>query len=114
MPVVVDFSLAKHEDGVLLVRMSPPVNVGGQTLRFSVSRRHGSDAPFLVKFAASGYGGGQSGVTVTDSGLGAFGVQLYGSEFSGKDPQNYAYKVERMDSGSRTQYTVGYLLLGPG
>lgn len=106
-----DFSLARFEDGVLVVNMQPPQAVGGWQLEFTLSHRPGGESGLAVKSAASGYGGGQSGITILDSGAGRFSVAITSRDTSGLAPKNYSTRTERLDSGSRTVLAQGTLTL---
>lgn len=113
MPVLGTFSLVRYEDGVLTIQMSPPVPVGGQEVRFRLSKRLGSETPIMEKFVASGYNA-VSGIDVVNSGAGIFNIPIYGlPEMSGKEYGNYAFTLERMTSGSRTCFAEGFLTLEP-
>jgi len=113
MPVQADVYLAKFEDGVLTVDMNPPVNVGGWSARFLVQKRFGGLSGLIRKDVASGYGGGQSGITVVNSGQGSFNIALNGRDTSGMDLGVYSYAFERLDSGNRTVLSEGHLVLLP-
>lgn len=119
MPEYKDFSLGALENGALIMSVEPPTGVGGLAIQFTQGRRF----PFAVlsgavvsglitKSCASGYGGGASGITVTDSGQGRISVALGPLDVSGSlEPGCYAYQIERLDSGSRTVYLCGYRLV---
>lgn len=114
MPLYADFALARYEDGVLTIVMTPPVSIGGQTIEFVMGKRFGSQTPFVTKVVASGFNGA-SGITITDSGVGRMNVNLFATpDMSGREENNYAWSVKRIDSGYHTTYVQGYLVLGPG
>ena len=81
-----------------------------------VARRFGSDdiSGLITKTCASGFGAGQSGITILNSGQGQFQVSLRAQDSSGLLWGCYQYAAERMDSGSRTILTKGHLILAPG
>ena len=115
MSVQIDFGLFRFEDGVLSVEMVPAVSIAGWRLQYTQWKRFqntsGSTSGIITKMAASGFGGGQSGITITNSGQGRFNVALFATDMSGSpgpDPGEYYYKVERMDSGFRQVLTEGY------
>lgn len=112
MPVLADFSLVKFEDGVLTVGLQPAVPIGGWDMRVTFTKRHGQVSGYFTKCVASGYSAA-SGVSIVNSGNGVFSVTLDSVDTSGLEYGNYAYTVERMDSGHRTVLTEGYLLLTP-
>ena len=101
----------QYADGILVIQMQPPTNIGGQEFVFKVANRFGSEAPFLTKSTASGYGAGQSGITVFNSGQGTLNIRLNAVDFSGRDPINYATWTNRQDSGQQTPVTRGFLTL---
>lgn len=115
MPALADFNLYKYEDGLLTVPLRPPAAVGGWDIRFTVTLRQGADSSgLIVKSVASGYGGGASGISVLNSGQGVLQVTIRAQDTSGLQPGPYAFAIERLDSGSRTPLTRGFLLLGGG
>jgi hypothetical protein len=105
-----DFQLLKYEDGALVINMAPPIPIGGWTLQFAATRRFGSTSGLIVKNSASGYNG-VSGITVMNSGQGQFQIAIYESDTSGLLPGNYAYTVQRQDSGEASVLAQGYLSL---
>ena len=123
MAVLADITFAKWEDGTLTVGMAPAVAIGGWALRAQIAHRFGGMSGvggnsgqhpgILIASAASGYGGGQSGITVTNSGQGQFNVSVPSVTFSGFDPGNYAFDVSRMDAGFRTVISEGYFIVTP-
>ena len=112
MPVIVDFSLGKMEDGTLIVSMSPPTSIGGADIRFQVSKRFGSTSGLILKSVSSGYNN-VSGINVTSSGDGRMSITINSPDTSGMDYGNYAYSLERFTSGSRSIITEGYLMVLP-
>lgn len=113
MPALQDFTIAKNEDGTLTISTAPPVAVGGWEVEFNLSKRFGSDTPYIRKSAASGYYAGQSGITVANPVQGVFNVRLNSVNTSGLEFGNYAYAFSRLNSGSRTVLSEGYMLLSP-
>lgn len=114
MPVLTDFDLNRYEDGLLVVNVNPAVPIGGWSIQFLAERRFGgSSGGLIVKSAASGYGGGASGITILSSGGGQFRVQIDSADTSGRDPGDYAFSINRLDSGSRTLISQGYMRLMP-
>lgn len=111
MPIYSDFPLARYEDGVLTIVLTPPEPIGGKTIEFVVAHRFGGD-PFVTKSVASGYNA-VSGIEVTDSGAGVMSIPLFGTvDLSGQPAKNYAWECLRVDSGYRTIYAQGYVVLG--
>lgn len=113
MPVLNDFAFTRYDDGILTMPMVPPVAVGGWNVQFKVQHRFGGISGLIVKSMASGFSG-VSGITVTNSGNGVFNIALNSADTSGMEYGNYSFAVERLDSGSRTLLSEGYLILLPG
>jgi|ERR1700738_2969774 len=111
MPILIDYTLGKNEDGTLSISMVPQTNIGGWNILFTQTKRIGG-TPIITKSVASGFNG-MSGITITNSGNGTFNVALLGSEMSGQDPGNYAFKIERLDSGAATIISTGFRLANP-
>lgn len=112
MPTNTDFQLGKMEAGTLTVYMAPPVAVGGWTVEFKVQKYFGDSSGLIQKYLASGLNGA-SGITVTNSGQGVFAIDLQKINTSGLPFGNYAYTVERTDSGQETILSIGYMLITP-
>ena len=112
MPTYVDYSLAKYEDGVLTLELQPPVAVGGWTLRYTETKRFGGLSGSVYKWAASGFNN-VSGINVVNSGQGIMKITINSPDSSGRDFGNYAFVVERVDSGHRTVLAEGYHKMGP-
>src|SRR5207244_2422510 len=104
MPVHANFSYARYSDGVLAVGLQAATPIGGWTIQLTVTKRFGSPniSGLINKIAASGTGGGQSGITITDSGQGRFNIRLDSGDTTNLDFGNYAGIIERTDSGFRT------------
>ena len=113
MPVYADWSLVRYEDGTLTITLVPQVNIAGWNMRFLVQHRFGGTSGLIEKNVASGYSA-SSGITVNNSGNGVLSVAIRGADTSGMEFGNYAYTLERMDSGFRTVLSEGYLQLGVG
>ena len=113
MPVIADFNLVRYEDGTLTISLSPPTPIGGANIRFLVQHHFGGISGLIQKSVASGYNA-VSGITVTNSGQGVFNVALRSVDTSGFEYGNYAYTTERLDSGSRTVISEGFMKLLPG
>src|SRR5271166_2345382 len=111
MPTQSDWTIYQYADGTLTVSLAPAANIGGWSLRCQVVNRFGGVTTIVTKTASSGYGGGQSGITVTNSGQGVINVALNSVDLSGQNPGQYCYEISRMDSGSRTPLANGYINL---
>ena len=111
MSVIQDFSLARYDDGALIIGMIPPTPVGGWNIQFSLMKHLGGSG-FVNKIVTSGFNN-LSGISVTNSGQGVFNISLQSQDTSGLPYGNYPYAVERMDSGFRTTLTEGYVILLP-
>lgn len=109
-----DFVWTKWDDGTLVVEMADPIPVGGLSIEFKTQRRFGDDfaSGYVTKSMASGFYG-VSGMNIVNSGEGKFNVAIAGVDTSGMDCGEYAFKIARTDSGSRTSYTEGYMSLQP-
>lgn len=83
-------------------------------MRALVQHRFGGISGIIVKSVASGFAAGQSGFTYLNSGQGQFQVNFNSVDTSGMDYGNFAFAIERLDSGSRTVISEGYLMLSPG
>ena len=110
MPVFSSFGSIRLEDGVITIGLAPPAAVGGWNVRFGLALRFGG-TEFAVKTSASGYGGGQSGVTVLDSGQGTWQIPINSADTSGLDAVNLAGTMVRLDSGNRTDIWNGFVVL---
>jgi len=113
MAVSIEVALSRFEDGVLTTTLAPPANISGWEIRYLVTKRVGGGSGVVERWAASGYGGGESGITITDSGQGVFTTDLRSVDFSGQDFGAYAVSIDRMDSGSRTKLAGGWYLNTP-
>jgi hypothetical protein len=106
-----DFNVAEYADGLLKLTMTPSVNVGSKGVAFNLYERVGSPTPILTRSSSSGYGGGESGITVLDSGGGVFGIRApTPEEMSGRDAGNFAYEFLFTDSGNRGPAAQGYCI----
>ena len=113
MAINADLPIARFQDGILNVDVEPSVAIGGWTIQFKVTGRHGfMSGAKILKSVASGYND-SSGINVTNSGNGQFQVRIFGSETSGLNYGAYAMQVERIDSGSQTVLVQGYLQVKP-
>lgn len=106
-------NLVVTSDGLLNIELQPPTAIGGWSIQFQVSDRFDSMSGSIIKSCASGYGGGQSGITVTNSGQGQFQTRIYAGETSGWNPGLYAMAATRTDSGFVTPLSKGWLTLLP-
>ena len=115
MAVEADFSVVKFSDSILTINLIPAVPIGGWSLRFEAQHRPGGISGLITKSSASGFGGSNhpSGITITNSGNGQFNVYIDGVNTSGLDYGAYAYSVQRMDSGSRTLISEGFMSVLP-
>lgn len=113
MSIQFDMPLAKWEDGILTITLTPPQPIGGWDIRFHAQKRFGEvTSGAVVKSCASGFGGGQSGITIVNSGQGILNIRINEVNTSGWDFGNYAATVQRFNSG-RTLLSQGYLVLLP-
>lgn len=111
MPVVQDFAIARYEDGILTMELAPPDDVSGWDIRFNIGKRFGSTGSgYYSASVASGYNG-QSGIEITNSGVGIMNITIPGSSTSGLEYGNYAYNVTRFNP--RVSLAEGFLILQP-
>ena len=113
MPIFTDVPLTKFEDGLLQVTLNPPTSISGWVMKFSCTKRFGSDTELWQRHASSGFYAGQSGITVNNTDQGVFTVNLREADTSGLVYGNYAVKCERLMSGCRSTLTEGFLLVTP-
>ncbi len=112
--VFTGFDLVAYADGILTIQLSPATAVGGWAAEFTVSKRFDGISGYIRKTVASGYGGGQSGITILDSGAGRFNIRIWGPDGSGlMDPGTYAMQFTRTDSGLNTPLAKGWFLRLP-
>lgn len=113
MPILFDMPLVKFEDGILTVALNPPTAIGGWDIEFRVQKRFGQSSGLIIKQAMSGYITGQSGITFVNSGNGTIDINVNQPDTSGLEFGNYAASVRRMNSGSRSVLSQGFLVLYP-
>lgn len=113
MATNIDFSVNKWEDATITIAISPATNIGTWDFDFTVMNRFGGTSGLINKVSSSGYGGGQSGITITNSGQGTLNVRINSPDTSGLCTGLYAFSLERTNSGSRTVVTYGYMKLLP-
>lgn len=113
MPLQQDFDLARYEDGVLTVTLTPPTALSNETLVFNAAINFLCTSGLITKSCASGFLGGQSGITIVDPTHGVMNIQINSSDTSGLDCGPLAYTVERQTSGKNKVLVEGYLRLGP-
>lgn len=114
MAIQFDMPLAKFEDGILTVSLSPPTAIGGWDIRFHSQKRFGTiTSGAVIKSCSSGFGAGQSGITVVNSGQGIMNIRINEANTSGWEFGNYAATVQRFSSGFRTVLSQGFLILYP-
>lgn len=112
MSVQADFSLARQEDGVLIISMTPVIPIGGQNYQFQVTKRFGGTSGLITKSMHSGFYN-VSGMNIVNSGQGIMRVNINEVDTSGREWGNYSFNVQRLDSGNRTVVSEGYLVILP-
>lgn len=112
MPIISDFGLGQQEDGTLSIGLTPPTVISGWSLRFFVTKRFGGVSGLIQAYAASGFNN-VSGINVVNGQQGIFQVSIPSVATSGMDAGNLSYTIARLDSGSRTILSEGYILLTP-
>lgn len=111
MPVEIDFRLSKFEDITITIPLAPPTPIGGWEVKLSVAHRFGGSGLIQKSMASGRYN--VSGMNIVNSGAGIMSAKFYTSDTSGLAYGNYAYQCERLDSGSRTVLTQGFMMLLP-
>jgi len=109
----VAFSFGRYSDGVLVINLVPDTNIINWSIEATLSKRFGSDTPIYQASVSSGHDF-YSGITRINDEFGKFSVTIPSIAISGLDPGNYAFNVERTDSGSRQLLVNGYMTLLPG
>ena len=112
MAIQADFSLPKWCDGNLTITIAPPAPIGGWSLELQVTKRLGSSSGLITKSMSSGYYN-VSGMNITNSGGGIFQAKFFKQDTSGLDFGNYAYTVQRTDSGLGSQVAFGSFIILP-
>lgn len=112
MAIQADFSISQYEDQALNVAVAPPVSISGWNVQFGVTKRFGGGSGLITKSMASGYNG-TSGVSIVDGAAGIYNVTLNSADTSGLPYGNYAYQMQRLDSGFRAVLSEGYMLVVP-
>lgn len=107
MAIQMDFSFTAGQDGVIHVSLQPPMPIGGLDIEFTLCKRQGG-TPLITGLCGSGFGAGQSGITVTNSGVGQFDVAMPGRLTSGWEPGNYYHRTRVTTSGRNTPLVDGY------
>lgn len=110
MPIIADIPIYVGEDGTVTVSMTPPVGIGGWTIRAQITKIFGSSSGIITAYVGSGMNN-QSGINVVESGAGIFRFKIPGMQTSGLNPGNYACEVRRLDSGRNTLLQAGFLEL---
>ena len=113
MAIYSNFSLIRYEDGILSVSLTNPTNISSWNIQFRASKRFGSCSGLIIKSADATYQNGQSGITYTNAAQGQFNIRIDSVDTSGLEFGNYAFAIERLDPGNRTDLAEGYLLILP-
>ena len=103
-----NFQFSRYQDAILTIDMAPSFNVFGCQGEFFLTERKGGDRIFTKSFN-SGYTTGQSGITVTNTGIGRFNVTIDSVNTSGLDFGNYFATFKRLNSGFITTLSEGYI-----
>ena len=107
MATMRSFSINKYEDGLLTINLSPPIAIGGVDVVFRVLKRYSGESGLIVKSCGSGFGSGQSGISIIDSGQGMFQVYIASRDTSGLDTGTYVYGCSRTSSGQEALLVGG-------
>lgn len=109
---IVDFSVVRGIDFTITVPLAPPVAIGGWSIEMTVQKRFGGLSGLINKYVSSGMNN-QSGINITNSGLGIFNVNFNACDTSGLDFGTYVYEANRLDSGSAAVLAEGALIILP-
>ena len=112
MPIQVEATQVRMEDGLLVISLVPPIPIGGQSWQFEVLNRFGGVSGRIIKSMASGHYN-VSGMNIVNSGQGVMNVAINSVDTSGLQWGNYAFTVTRLDSGNRQAATEGFLKIQP-
>lgn len=113
MPKFADFYIVRGNDGLITVGVEPPTPIGGWEIQFLATHRFGGVSGIIDRRVASGYGAGQSGITILNSGQGIFQVNVWAGDTSGSQFGNIVYTAKRLDSGFQTDLALGTIVLQP-
>lgn len=113
MPQYQDFSFDAGTDNLCLVQLLEPQDVSTWSVTFTAWKRFGGVVPLIQMGLTplSGQINGTSGITLLNSGQGAWQLYFQSLFTSGFQQGNIAYKYSRIDSGHHVDLAVGYLLL---
>lgn len=110
MPIESDFLLQRDENGNIIITLDTPAPIGGEYLRFQMSKRFGSASGIYSAYSNSGMDG-VSGLTITNSGQGKVQIAFEPSHVSGLNAGNYACKLQRLSSGRWTKIWEGFRVM---
>lgn len=110
MPLESDFLLQRDENGNVIITLTAPSPVGGEYLRFQMTKRFGSDTSIYSAYSNSGVDG-VSGLSILDSGQGKVQISFEPSYVSGYEAGNYACKLQRLSSGRWTKIWEGFRVM---
>lgn len=106
MPVYSDFSTQTGEDSSVAMALTSPTSISGWSIRYQETKHFGGSSGLVQRYCASGFNN-VSGINVTDGANGRLVVSLRSADSSGR-AGNYAYRIERLDSGFQSVLTEGY------
>lgn len=112
MSTETDQTIVEYEDECITVFLNPPQNIGGWNIQTTIMNHFGSTSGRIVKSVASGFSA-VSGITILNSGNGQFKTKINSVDTSGMEFGNYAYVIERLDSGCRKLLFNGYFIVDP-
>lgn len=110
-----DLTITQYDDNIVGIQITPPTNISTYDFRFTMRYRFNGETALIQKYSTSmsGTGGGQSGITVTNSGGGLLTVTINSIDTSGIPSTAYAYDLARTNSGSYADLVHGFVLLIP-
>lgn len=107
--VIKDFQIERGEYKEIQIDMEPPFAIGGKEFVVQLNNEPFSQSGYFVGNLNSGYGAGQSGITVLNSGQGSLNAAIPGSATSGLDQGMYYLSTYLLTSGQESLVTRGYI-----
>lgn len=104
-PIETPVTFFRGEDVVLTVTLTPPTNITGWSLTFTVKNNLGGTTEVTKD------NGGTGGISITSAGNGIFTVTILRSDTTGLAIQAYVYDIRRTDSGNNTVLAFGCINL---
>lgn len=100
--------LSPSTDLIIQDQIVPITAIGGWRIEFTVYKRFFGVSGIILCSTNSGYSN-VSGIQIVNSGNGIFSITVSGGAFSGQNPGNLAFTVNRVGSGVGTLLSEGYI-----